>query len=147
MFPIPRRCAELINQSCPTKVKVKVQMAIFCVRIITLKLLKISSWNFVQMSGMIRKCAEKKNCNHTLSSEVIMPLCLFHIVRLCLLNISFTEWRIFYTPVILCPDVVCPSVHLSQLQQTTFWVFFMYFFFFFFISEEIRHDMSYELYT
>ena len=44
---------------------------------------------------MIRREAGEKNSNRTLSSNIIMLLCLFHKVRLCPVLISFTDWRIF----------------------------------------------------
>ena len=63
-----------------SKFKVKVQMAIFCVHSITLKPSKFSSWNTVQIIGMIRRCAEKKNPNLTYSSDLIMPLWLLQAI-------------------------------------------------------------------
>ena len=52
-------------------------------------------------------CREKDH-DPAFSSDIIMALYLFHIMRLCPLHVS-TDWRIFYTPikthVILCPDV------------------------------------------
>ena len=46
----------------------------------------------------------------TFGSDVIMPLYLFHIVKLCPLHICFTDWRIFIR---LCKD---GSYHVLTLS-------------------------------
>ena len=78
---------------------------------------------------MIRQCAEQKNCNPTFSNDIIIPLCLFHVVRLCLLYISFTDGRIFIclskdgSYYVLTSSVclsVCASIHLKVCLSINF---------------------------
>ena len=92
MFTIPRSCAALIAEPCPLKVKVKSQGQssngnVLCL-LYNFKTFKDFFMKLYKYKASLENVQRKRNSNLSSSFEVIMPLCIFHIVISCSLQIS-----------------------------------------------------------